>query len=66
MTERRWYSIREAAEYFGLPSKTFYFLAARKRLPVGAVLRIGRAIRIDVTRIEAAALKDRHREGRAD
>jgi hypothetical protein len=52
MSERRWYPIREAAAYFGLKPKTLYSLAARSRLPEGAVLRIGRQIRIDVAVIE--------------
>ena len=53
---RRWYSVAEAASYFGLKSpKTLYTLAARDRLPAGAVLRIGRQIRVNVEVIEAAA-----------
>jgi excisionase family DNA binding protein len=49
---RRWYSVREAAEYFSMSKKTLYSLAARKRLPDGAVLRLGRQIRFDVRAIE--------------
>lgn len=57
MTEdRSWRSIAEAAAYFSLRSpKTLYSLAARGRLPEGAVLRIGRQIRINVTAIEQQA-----------
>lgn len=59
MSEGRvWRSVTEAAEYFHLRSgKTLYSLAARGRLPEGAVLRIGRQIRIDVAAIEAEAGK---------
>jgi len=58
MSEHRWLTIPEAAEYFGLKSaKTLYSLAARGRLPAGSVLRLGRQIRIDVKSIEDAALK---------
>jgi hypothetical protein len=32
--------------------KTFYSLAARGLLPKGAVLRLGRAVRIDVNAVE--------------
>jgi excisionase family DNA binding protein len=52
---RRWSTITEAAEYFGISRKTLYSLAARHRLPSGSVLRIGRQIRIDVQKIEQAA-----------
>jgi len=50
--ERRWFTIREAAEYFSLPKKTLYSLAARDRLPEGSVLRLGRQLRFDVEKIE--------------
>lgn len=53
MSGRRWLSVSEACKYFGLKSsKTLYSLAARGRLPKGAVLRLGRQIRINVTVIE--------------
>lgn len=55
LSGRRWYSIPEAASYFDMKVKTLYSLAARGRLPKGSVLRLGRAIRIDVTAIESAA-----------
>jgi len=60
MPERRWYSIREAAEYFNISVKTLYSLAARGRLPEGAILRIGRGIRIDVRAIEEAAKEPKY------
>jgi excisionase family DNA binding protein len=53
--ERRWLSVHEAGLYFGLNAKTIYSLAARKRLPAGSVLRLGRQLRIDVSAIEAGA-----------
>ena len=50
---RRWYSIKSATEYFGLKSpKTLYSLIARGRLGHGAVLRLGRQLRIDIRAIE--------------
>lgn len=64
---RLWYSIPAAAQYFGLKSpKTLYSLIARGRLPKGAVIRIGRQIRINIVVVEAqgAALSDRGK-GRA-
>jgi len=56
---RRWYSIRETAEYFGLRSpKTLYLLVGKGKLPPGSVLKIGRQIRINVEAIEnGAAIK---------
>ena len=54
--QKIWYSIAEASQYFGLKSpKTLYSLAARGRLPKGAVLRLGRQIRINIAAIEAEA-----------
>jgi len=53
---RRWLSIRQAAEYFQLAPKTMYSLCGRGRLPEGSFLKIGRQLRIDVSKIEAAAL----------
>jgi hypothetical protein len=65
MELRRWYSISAAAEYFGLKSpKTLYSLIGRDRLPKGAVLRIGRQIRLNVAAIEADATLSGHGKGR--
>jgi hypothetical protein len=62
MPERKWVSCREAGEFFGIPAKTFYSLVARGRLPAGSVLKIGRAIRINISVIEQAApAKERQR-----
>jgi len=52
--QKRWFSVSEAAEYFAFSTKTLYSLIGRGRLPRGSVLRIGRAIRIDVHKIEEA------------
>ena len=52
---RRWSTITEAAEYFTISKKTLYSLIGRNRLPSGSVLRIGRQIRIDVSKVEQAA-----------
>jgi hypothetical protein len=62
--ERRWYSVAEAAAHFQLMPKTLYSLIGRDRLPVGAILRIGRAIRIDVKAIEADAALSGRGKGR--
>jgi hypothetical protein len=52
-SQRRWCSIKTATEYFGLKSpKTLYSLIARGRLRDGAVLRLGRQLRIDIRAIE--------------
>ncbi len=47
--------IPEAADHFSIRKKTLYSLAARGRLPKGAVLRLGRQIRINIEAIEAEA-----------
>jgi len=49
---RRWVSVSEAGEYFGIKPKTLYSLVGRGLLPKGAVLRLGRAVRIDVNAVE--------------
>lgn len=57
---KRWCSIKQAAEYFQIPRGTVYSLIGRGRLPAGAVLRLGRQIRINVEMIEqGAAVKGR-------
>ncbi len=50
--QRRWFTAAETAAYFGLSAKTLYSLAARGRPPGGAVLRLGRQLRFDITAIE--------------
>ena len=52
MTERRWVSVSEASAYFGINRKTLYSLAARGLLPPGAVLKLGRTVRINISVIE--------------
>ena len=57
---RRWVGIKQAAEYFGLPTGTLYSLIGRGRLPQGSVLRLGRQLKIDVEAVEqGAAVKGR-------
>jgi len=51
-SQRRWFTAAETADYFGLSAKTLYSLVARGRLPEGAVLRLGRQLRFDITAIE--------------
>jgi hypothetical protein len=60
-TSRHWVPGRLAAQYFSVKYKTLLSLAARGRLPEGvAVVRLGRQLRFDISRVEA----DRGREGR--
>ena len=66
MTERRWVSVGEASAYFGINRKTLYSLAARGLLPPGAVLKLGRAIRINLSAIEEAAGSISRRDRGAD
>ena len=49
---RRWVSVKDASEYLSLNPKTLYSLAARGLLPPGAVLKLGRTVRIDISAIE--------------
>jgi predicted DNA-binding transcriptional regulator AlpA len=55
--QRRWFTAAETAAYFGLSAKTLYSLAARGRLPKGAVLRLGWQLRFDIAAIEQVAQK---------
>lgn len=57
MPDRRWFSIPEAAKYFDIKAKTLYSLAARGLLPAGAVLRLGRQVRISVEVIEKEGIR---------
>jgi excisionase family DNA binding protein len=53
--QRTWLTVAEAAEYFQISPKTLYSLAARDRLPEGAVLKLGRQLRLNVEAIEHEA-----------
>lgn len=48
--ERRWLTVREAAEYLGLSVKGAYDMAAAGKLPAA---RVGRLVRIDLRTLEA-------------
>ncbi|MCX6575324.1 MAG: helix-turn-helix domain-containing protein [Candidatus Aminicenantes bacterium] len=48
----RWLTPAQAADFFQISQKTLYSLASRKRLPEGSVLRLGRALRFNLERIE--------------
>lgn len=48
--ERRWLTVREAAEYLGLSVKGAYDMAASGKLPAA---RVGRLVRIDLRALEA-------------
>jgi len=49
---KKWYSVREASQYFDLNQKTLYTLIGKGQITADAVLRLGRQIRIDIKRIE--------------
>lgn len=55
MSESRWCSVREAAKHFSLPASTLYSLIGRGLVPSKAILKFGRAIRLDVEVIEGTA-----------
>jgi hypothetical protein len=50
---RHWVTAKEAGEYFGLPQKTFYSLAARRLLPQGSFIYFGRSMRFDIDLLES-------------
>ena len=54
MSAQRWYSVPEAAAYFGIKPKTLYSHAARGNLPPEAILHIGTQIRINIAAVEKA------------
>jgi len=47
---RRWLTIREAAEYLGISVKGAYDMAATGKLPSA---RVGRLVRVDLRALEA-------------
>lgn len=49
-SERRWVSIRTAAEYLSISVKGCYDMAAAGKLPTA---RVGRLVRIDLRALEA-------------
>lgn len=49
---KKWFSVKEAAEYFNINPKTMYSLIGRGLLPGDAILRLGRQIRVDIKKIE--------------
>lgn len=50
MLQRRWITVREAAEYLGLSIKGTYDLTAAGKLPAA---RVGRLVRIDLRALQA-------------
>jgi len=54
---RKWLSVREASEHFGIPAKTFYSLLGRNLIPGAKVLRLGRTIRVDIQSVEESAIE---------
>jgi len=65
-SRRKWVSVKDASEYLSLNPKTLYSLAARGLLPPGAVLKLGRSIRINLSAIEEAAGSISRRDRGAD
>jgi hypothetical protein len=59
MAERKWFTGREAGEYFNKSYKTMLSLAARELLPKGSVIKLGRELRFDVIAIEKGAVLQR-------
>ncbi len=64
LAPRKWVSIEEAASFFSIPKKTIYSLAARGRLPAGSTMKLGRALRLDLSAIEAGLTTARGRAAR--
>jgi hypothetical protein len=58
--QKKWYSAEETSQYFGLNSrKTLYSLAARKLLPEGSVIKLGRQLRFSIEKIQSEGIKNR-------
>lgn len=57
MSDRRWLSVPAASKYFSVKPKTLYSLIGRGRIKGDCVLRLGRAIRLDVKKIEEAGIE---------
>jgi hypothetical protein len=57
---RKWVAVDVAAEWFSIPQKTLYSLAARGRLPDGSIIKLGRAIRFNLAAIEDGLAKGQH------
>lgn len=55
--KRSWLNVKQASEHFSISPKTLYSLIARGRLPSGAVLKLGRQIRINIERIETEGIQ---------
>lgn len=58
MSEKKWFTVREASAYFGYKPKTFYGFIARNLLPKGSVLRLGHGIRICIEKVENGGFKN--------
>lgn len=54
---KKWFTVKEAAEYFSIKKKTLYTLIGKGQLPADAVLRLGRQIRLDIKKIEEMGIK---------
>jgi len=54
---KKWFTVKEAAEYFSIKKQTLYGLIGRGLVPGDAVLRLGRQIRLDIKKIEEKGIK---------
>jgi excisionase family DNA binding protein len=50
--DKNWLTAEQASVFFQISKKTLYSLAARKRLPEGSFIKLGRAVRFNLERIE--------------
>jgi len=57
LPNRRWFTIPEAADYFAINPKTLYSLIGRERISPNAVMKLGKAIRIDIRRVEQEGVR---------
>jgi len=57
--QKRWFTIAEASAYFSIKSKTLYSLIGRGLIREDAILRLGRAIRINIEKVESEGIKNK-------
>jgi len=57
--QKRWFAVKEAAEYFSLNPKTLYSLISRGLIPTNCVRRFGKQIRLSIKRMENEERNDK-------
>jgi excisionase family DNA binding protein len=57
MVERRWITIRQAAEYLSMNRQTIYALLYQNKIPGG---RVGRSWRVDKLKLDKELEKNSH------